>query len=329
MSESQDIENETPNETIRGDADTASADAGVESLQASNGNTPVDTENPSEISDAEFEDPGNVSQAPAIAAALIVNVEGYEGPLDVLLMLARSQKVDLKTISILELVDQYLVFIQEAKKMHLDLAADYLVMAAWLTYLKSRLLIPEQEKEDDQPSGEEMAARLAFQLQRLQAMREAGARLMARDRLGIQTFSRGMPEGIRYVRKPDYQADMFEMLKAYSDGRIRSVSHEKYHYRRAPVFAVEDARKRIERMFGKMQDWSSLDSFLPEGWVNTREEGVTPEHKKRSATASTFTASLELAKEGHIEIKQLAHFGPIYVKWRDSEAHESKADVSG
>ena len=270
----------------------------------------------------DFEDDGTarVSEAPAIAAALIVNVDGYEGPLDVLLMLARSQKVDLKNISILNLVEQYLVFIQTAKKMQLELAADYLVMAAWLTYLKSRLLIPEQENDDDQPSGEEMAARLAFQLQRLQAMRESSAKLMARDRLGVQVFSRGMPEGIRLVRKPQYHATMYDLLHAYSEGRIRSVSHEDYHYRRAPVFAIEEARKRIERMFGQMKEWSALDGFLPDGWINTREEGVTPDHKRRSARASTFTASLELAKDGHLEIKQLAQFGPIYVRWREDEA---------
>ena len=280
-----------------------------------------------EADDAElFEDDGTerVSEAPAIAAALIVNVDGYEGPLDVLLMLARSQKVDLKSISILHLVEQYLSFIQTAKKMQLELAADYLVMAAWLTYLKSRLLIPEQEKDTDEPSGEELAARLAFQLQRLQAMRESGAKLMARDRLGLQVFSRGMPEGIRLIRKPDYHSDMFELLKAYSESRIRSVSHDDYHYRRAPVFAIEEARKRIERMFGEMKDWGTLDSLLPTGWIGTQEEGVTPDHKRRSATASTFTASLELAKDGQLEIKQMQEFGPIYVRWRETQSLEGE-----
>ncbi len=261
-----------------------------------------------------------ISTAPAMTAALIVDVDGYAGPLDVLLMLARAQKVDLKKISILALVEQYLAFISAAKRMQLELAADYIVMASWLTYLKSKLLLPEAEKEGEEPTGEELAARLAFQLQRLQAMRDIGARLMARDRLGLNVFQRGMPEGLRVIRTPSYQATIYDLLKAYSDQRITVISHEDFKVKRPPVFAIEDARKRIERMFGKIREWSTLDSLLPESWAGAPSDAVAnKEQKQRSAKASTFTASLELVKDGHMEIKQLTQFGPIYLRKRDQE----------
>jgi len=263
---------------------------------------------------------GALSTAPGMTAALIVDVDGYAGPLDVLLMLARAQKVDLRKISILALVEQYLAFIAAAKRMELELAADYIVMASWLTYLKSRLLLPESEKEDEEPTGEELAARLAFQLQRLQSMRDVGARLMARDRLGLNVFKRGMPEGLRLIRKPSYQATIYDLLKAYADQRISVISHEDFHVKRAPVFAIEDARKRIERMFGKIREWSTLESLLPNGWVGTPEDAIaSPEQKRRTAKASTFTASLELVKDGQMEIKQLTHFGPVYLRKRSAE----------
>ncbi len=260
-----------------------------------------------------------VPQGPAMTAALIVDVDGYEGPLDVLLMLARAQKVDLKKISIVALVDQYLRFIEAAKRLQLELAADYLVMAAWLAYLKSRLVIPDLEKKEEELTGEEMAARLAFQLQRLQAMRDSGARLMARHRLGRDVFTRGMPEGIRLVRTPVYQASIYDLLKAYSEERIRGITHDDLKIRRAPVFAVEDARKRIERLFGTIQDWSQLDSLLPEGWIAQSTEEASPEQRRRTARASTFTASLEMAKDGHVQIRQLEHFGPVYIRWRNGD----------
>ncbi len=258
-------------------------------------------------------------QGPAFADPLIVDVDGYEGPLDVLLVLAKTQKVDLKKISILALVDQYMSFIAAARSLQLELAADYLVMAAWLAYLKSRLLLPPPEDETDEPTGEELAARLAFRLQRLQAMRDAAARLMARDRLGRDVFSRGMPEGIRVIRTPDYKSNIYDLMKAYSEQRIRSVSHEDLRIKRAPIFAVEEARKRIERLFGKIKDWSTIDSLLPEGWLQREEEHTDKTAKWRSAKASTLTASLELVKDGHMEIKQLVHFGPIYVRKREAQ----------
>lgn len=260
-----------------------------------------------------------VLQGPSMAEALIVDVDGYEGPLDVLLLLARTQKVDLKKISILALVDQYMSFVAEAQRLQLELAADYLVMATWLAYLKSRLLLPSPEREADEPTGEELATRLAFRLQRLQAMRDAAARLMARDRLGRDVFTRGMPEGIRVVRTPSYKSNIYDLLKAYSDRRIHGIRRDHLRISKAPIFAVEDARKRIERLFGKIKDWSTLDTLLPEDWLQSRYGAVTGQARWRSAKASTFMASLELVKEGHMQIKQLAHFGPVYVRTREAQ----------
>lgn len=251
------------------------------------------------------EDPVFDLTLPAAASGelLIVDVDGFEGPLDLLLTLARSQRVDLRGISIVRLVDQYLEFISALKGQDLDLAADYLVMASWLAYLKSRLLLPKPEKNADEPSGEEMAARLAFRLQRLQAMREAGGRLMARDRLGRDVFFRGEPEGVRVVRTPQWSDSIFDLLKAYSDQRTRTLG-VRMAVKRAPVFAIDEARKRLERMIGMAVDWSRLDTFVPEAM----------EDLSRSALASTFSASLEMAKDGRLELRQLSTFGPIFLR---------------
>ena len=277
--------------------------------------------------DLEFEE---APLAPGSSSGLVVDVDGFEGPLDVLLVLARAQKVDLKKISIVALVDQYLTFIAAAKRQNLELAADYLVMAAWLAYLKSRLVIPEIDNSEDEPSGEELAARLAFQLQRLEAMREAGARLMTRHRLQRDVFARGAPEGIRLIRKASYTATIYELLKAYSDQRVRAISHEDLRLKRAPVFAIEDARKRIEKLFGSIKDWSRLDTLLPDGWIGEPMTGeIGADQRRRSATASTFTASLELAKDGHLEIRQLEAFGPVYLRWRDQSTVGGAGENSG
>ncbi len=248
-----------------------------------------------------------------------MDVDGYEGPLDVLLLLARTQKVDLKKISILALVDQYMSFVAAAQRLQLELAADYLVMAAWLAYLKSRLLLPPPETETDGPTGEELAARLTFRLQRLQAMRDAAARLMARDRLGRDVFARGMPEGIRVVRTPSYKSNIYDLLKAYSERRIHGISRDHLRISKAPIFSVEDARKRIERLFGKIKDWSTLDTLLPEDWLQSQYGPANKQARWRSAKASTFMASLELVKEGHMQIKQLVHFGPVYVRTHEAQ----------
>ena len=241
---------------------------------------------------------------PASEAPLVVDLEGYEGPLDVLLALARTQKVDLTRISILELAEQYLAFITEAHRLKLEIAADYLVMAAWLAYLKSRLLLPAAP-DDEELSGSEMAARLAFQLRRLEAMREAGARLMARHRLGRDVFARGAPEGIRVIKNQVFEASLYDLLKGYADHRARR-SASRLRITRARVYPVEAALRWLRALVGSAPDWQTLESFLPAELA----EGVS----LRSALASTFAAGLELARQGKVEMRQGSAFGPIYMR---------------
>ena len=235
---------------------------------------------------------------------LVLDLQGYEGPIDVLLALARQQKVDLTRISILELADQYLAFIAEARRLRLEIAADYLVMAAWLAYLKSRLLLPAVAG-DEEPAGPELAAALTFQLRRLEAMRDVGDRLMAGPRLGRDVFARGDPEGFEIVRRPVYDCSMFELLKAYGDNRGRSTAEP---LRIAPpyLFNMGDMLKRLRGVMGDIVDWRTLLSFLPED----SGEGML----LRSAVASSFAASLELARSGDIELRQNNRFGPIYIR---------------
>ncbi|MGF1457090.1 MAG: segregation and condensation protein A [Alphaproteobacteria bacterium] len=258
-------------------------------------------------------DMGDDSPGPSggVSSTLIVDVAGFEGPLDVLLSLAKAQKVDLAKISILELAEQYLAFIAHAKKKSLDLAADYLVMAAWLTFLKSKLLLPDPEPEEEEPTGEELAARLQFQLQRLEAMRDAGAALMTRDRLGRDVFPRGDPEPLRLRIVRDHKDTLQDLLKAYTRQRTRTIEIT-YEPVRPPIYAIEDARRRIEAMLGKISDWSSLDMFLPQeiGGISS-EPGM-----RRTALASTFTATLELVRDGLMEVRQLSQFGPLFVRRR-------------
>ncbi len=244
-------------------------------------------------------------QAEAGAGPLVVDLDGYEGPLDVLLALARDQKVDLKKISILALAEQYLVFVAEVGRHRLELAADYLVMAAWLAYLKSRLLLPEPE-DDEELSGEEMAELLAFQLRRLEAMREVAARLMARERLGVDVFPRGAPEGVRVLRRSVYQVSLYELLTAYADQEARKGASEPLRLRRESIYTVEAAVARLESLLGKMPDWTVLQNFLP--------AGMEDPFLSRSATASTLVASLEMAKQGKLLLRQGQLFGPIYLR---------------
>ena len=259
--------------------------------------------------DAFSEDVMSVSERMA-AEALIVDVEGYEGPLDVLLTLAQSQKVDLAKISILHLVEQYLEFVAEARRLKLELAADYLVMAAWLVFLKSKLLLPPEEEDEDGISAEEMAARLAFQLQRLEAIRNVAARLMARDRLGRDVFSRGQPQPLKVIKTPAYEDNLIDLLKAYSDQRVRTLPRG-YVLKKAPAIAIEDARHRIEAMLGKIADWSSLELLMmPYG--DTEDPAA-----RKSSLASAFAATLELARDGFVEVRQMGPFDPIYVKRRE------------
>jgi len=233
---------------------------------------------------------------------LTLDIDGWEGPLDLLLALARNQKVDLREISILELVDQYLRFIEEAKAIKLEVAADYLVMAAWLAYLKSALLLPRDPEE--QPSPEELALRLQLRLERLSAMREAGARLMARDRLDRDVFLRGAPEGLRTVRKALWQAEIYDLISAY--GRISARTRPVMHIvANRPVMTLEAALERVSRLVGERIDWAVIESFLPESAT-----GIF----RKSALASSFVAALELARQGKVELRQKSPFAPLYLR---------------
>ena len=256
----------------------------------------------------EFTEGAVVPVAERLASeALIVDVDGFEGPLDLLLAMGRTQKVDLRQISVLALAEQYLAFIEEARTLRIELAADYLVMAAWLAFLKSRLLLPPDPQEDG-PTGEELAAHLAFQLQRLEAMREVAAKLMARDRLGRDFFARGITEDVTSSRKITYTATLLDLMQGYARLRTRD-EFRPYTMDRESVMTMEEALDRLRRLIGFAGEWTDISVYLPEGW--TAEPG-----KRRSATASTFAATLELAKEGRIDIRQSETFAPIQIRKR-------------
>ena len=246
--------------------------------------------------------------------SFVLALDGYEGPLDLLLVLARTQKVDLRKISILALVDQYLEFFAVAKQLRLEIAGDYLVMAAWLTYLKSRLLLPEPPTLDGEPTGEELAQRLAFQLRRLDAMRKVAVQLLARDRMDREVFARGAPEGVRVIRRSAYEADLYELLKAYGDQRLPK-AETRYEVVRRPVFAIEAARSRLEAMLGKLPDWMRLEDFLPDA-APLEGEG------RRTYLASSFLAALDLAKDGRAELRQEELFSPVYLRARHEAAQQ-------
>ncbi len=252
------------------------------------------------------EDPISVADRLA-AEALIVDVDGFEGPLDVLLTLSRTQKVDLRKISVLALAQQYLAFVEKARALRIELAADYLVMAAWLAFLKSRLLLPP-DPDDEGPSGEELAAHLAFQLERLQAMRDAAARLMARDQLGRDFFKRGQGEDIRRIRTVTYSATLLDLMQGYARIRTRD-EFRPFVMDRDAVFTMEQALERMRPLIGFAGTWTDMETYLPDGWDGDPV-------RRRSATAATFAASLELVKEGHLEIKQSETFAPIQLRKR-------------
>ena len=242
------------------------------------------------------------------AEALIVDVDGFEGPLDLLLTLSRTQKVDLRKISVLQLAKQYLAFVEQAKALRIELAADYLVMAAWLAFLKSRLLLPPDPTEEG-PSGEDLAAHLAFQLERLQAMRDVAAKLMARDQLGRDFFARGVTQQVERVRKVEYTATLLDLMQGYA--RIRTKDEFRpFVMDRDAVFTMEQALERMRGLIGFAGTWTDISTYMPEGW------NADPV-RWRSATASTFAASLELAKEGKVEIRQSDTFAPIELRRRD------------
>jgi segregation and condensation protein A len=242
---------------------------------------------------------------------LMVDVEGFEGPLDLLLALARTQKVDLAKISVLALAQQYLDFIGEARRLRLEVAADYLVMAAWLAFLKSKLLLPSEPSEEGEPTGAELAALLAFRLKRLHAMREASAQLMTRKRLGRDVFARGLPEPIRITRKSTYDANVYDLLKAYSQQRSRTAVHS-LRMKPRTVWSLKEARDELERLLGIDLDWAPLDRLLAEFLVE-------PE-LRRTALASSFTATLEMTREGKLEIRQAKSFAPLLVRRRERAA---------
>jgi segregation and condensation protein A len=247
-------------------------------------------------------DPGPSPDVPD-TAPLVVDLDGFEGPLDMLLMLARTQKVDLTKISILDLADQFLTFIAEARQLSLDIAADYLVMAAWLAYLKSRMLIPDID-DDEEMSGPDLAAHLTFRLQRLEAMRKTSGQLMERDRLGKDTFRRGAPEGVRAIRHSTFELSLFDLLSGYSN-MPRPGSHEPLLIKPLPVYSMKDALNRIIAALGVAGGWERLEKFLP--------PEIAAGFGLRSAVASTFAASLELTRQGRVQLRQDAAFGPIYM----------------
>ena len=247
----------------------------------------------------------------AFGETLVVDVEGFEGPLDLLLALARTQKVDLARISVLALAQQYLDFIAEARKLRLEIAADYLVMAAWLAFLKSKLLLPAEQDAEGEPTGEELAQLLAFRLKRLDAMREVAAQLMTRKRLGRDVFARGMPEPLRITRKSTYQANLYDLLKTYAQQRQRTAVTS-WHVRPRMVWSLKEAREELERLLGMSCDWAPLDQLLAEFLVG-------PELRK-TALASGFTATLEMTREGVLEIRQAKLFAPLLVRRRTPES---------
>jgi segregation and condensation protein A len=242
--------------------------------------------------------------------ALVVDVDGFEGPLDLLLSLARSQKVDLARISILALAEQYLAYIEQIRELRLELAADYLVMAAWLAYLKSRLLLPE-EKGDDEPTGEERANALAFRLRRLEALRDAAARLANSDRLDRDVFSRGSPEPIVIHKKSEYSATIYDLLSAYAAQRQhKAIAIVQVKARK--VWSLQDARDVLTRMIGKIAEWTPIDVFLSPYLVTA--------DMRTTIKASSFSASLELVKEGKIDLRQTEPFAPLYMRDRKTVA---------
>ena len=241
---------------------------------------------------------------------LVIDVDGFEGPLDLLLTLARTQKVDMRKISILQLARQYLKFVEEAKRIRLELAADYLVMAAWLAFIKSRLLLPKEDNEDG-PTGEELAAHLAFQLERLEAMRRSAAQLMARDQLGKDFFGRGILQDVKVKKNIVYKATVLDLMQAYARLRVKDNFKPLHIDDRNKIYSMEQALERMKSLIGHAIEWGSLEQFIPEGWLDDPK-------RRRSVTASTFAAMLELVKLGKLELRQTNTFSEIEIKQKEN-----------
>ncbi len=271
--------------------------------------TPPDTprradQEPFEAAQPDYQQP--------VEDSLVLDLDGFEGPIDVLLALARTHKVDITKISILGLAEQYLAFISRAHALRLEIAADYLVMAAWLAYLKSRLLLPSTGDEDE-PTGAELAARLAFQLQRLGAMRKAAGQLMERSRLGQDFYARGEPDPLIVDTTTMFNASLYDLLTVYAAIRERQGAST-LQITPTKLYSMDDALERLEKLLGHTPDWTTLSRFLP--------EGIGDELVMRSAIASTFAASLELARQGKLQLNQSQTFAPIYVRARQDASDD-------
>ncbi len=267
-----------------------------------------------------FQEDASPLRGPLGLDGLVLELDGFEGPIDLLLTLARDQKVDLAKISILALAEQYLEFINRAKALQLELAADYLVMAAWLAYLKSKLLLPPPADDSDEENPAELAARLAFQLQRLEAMQGVSKALFARPRLGQDFFARGMPERLRVSNRAIYEANLFDLMRAYGDIRRKQDVGSELRIMPTRLVSMEQAARRLRAVLGDMPDWQTLERFIP----YDSDDPLL----RRSAMASTFAASLELSKEGLVEIRQTGAFGTIYMRARpgaDLRRHDPHA----
>lgn len=261
------------------------------------------------MAEASWDQPERIPPEERLAAeALIVDVDGFEGPLDLLLTLSRTQKVDLRKISVLQLAEQYLGFVEQARSLRIELAADYLVMAAWLAFLKSRLLLPPEPGEAG-PSAEDLAAHLAFQLERLQAMRDAAARLMGRDQLDRDFFARGVPEDLTHLRKVSYTATLLDLMRAYAQIRTKD-EFRPFVLDREHVYTMEQALDRMRGLIGYVGNWTTLVSFLPEGWDGTPMA-------RRSSLAAHFAAVLEMAKRGQVVLRQGETFATIELRRKD------------
>jgi segregation and condensation protein A len=261
------------------------------------------------MAEEDWDQPERIAPEDRLAGeALIVDVDGFEGPLDLLLTLSRTQKVDLRKISVLKLAEQYLGFVEQARTLRIELAADYLVMAAWLAFLKSRLLLPP-EPGDEGPSAEDLAAHLAFQLERLQAMRDAAARLMGRDQLGRDFFARGVPEDLTHQKKVKWTATLLDLMRAYAQIRTKD-EFRPFVLDREHVYTMEQALDRLRGLIGYAGDWATLVSFLPDGWDGSPMA-------RRSSLAAHFAAVLELAKRGQVVLRQGETFAPIELRVKE------------